>query len=106
MDAMKYADEMKNMEVKMTYECGVCGKLHTTIAERIKCEQACLKRLENEEKAKKNAEYDARVDEVNKAFDYAFKLKEKLFEDYSVPYVYPRRKYDNSVMYALLNHFI
>lgn len=98
-------DAMKNIENKK-YECGICGKTHATIAERVKCEQTCLKRLEEEVKAKKNAEYDARAEEVNKAFDHAYKLRDKLIEDYGFPYVYPRRKFENYAPYILLNHFI
>ena len=42
------------MEKKTTYKCGLCGKEYETIAERARCEVACVdKQLAIEEKAKK-----------------------------------------------------
>lgn len=38
------------MYSKPRYKCGVCDKVYDSIAERMKCEAACLKRIELEEK--------------------------------------------------------
>ena len=58
------------------YKCGVCGKAHTDILSRAKCEIACTeKKAEEEKKAaelKKEAEYATRQAEVDAAFDHAY----------------------------------
>jgi hypothetical protein len=58
------------------------------------CEQTCLKKQEEEEKKaaerKKAAEYEARVKEVNMAFDRAYELRDKLVADYG-EYKYQRK---------------
>lgn len=42
------------MEKKTTYKCGICGKEHESIAERAKCEMACVEELDKQvAKAKK-----------------------------------------------------
>lgn len=68
------------------YMCAVCGEVYDSIAQRMNCEQSCLKKQEEEERkaaeAKKAAEYEARVEEVNMAFERAYELKDKLIEDY------------------------
>ena len=68
------------------YTCAICGKGHTSVAQRMNCEQACLKKKEEEDRkaaeAKKAAEYEARVEEVNMAFEKAYELRDKLVEDY------------------------
>lgn len=64
------------------YTCAICGKEHNSILSRAKCEIECANRAEEEAKkaaeAKKQAEYNARVEEVNKAFDHAYKLRDNL----------------------------
>lgn len=76
------------------YRCGICDKAHKTIAERIKCETACLKKQEDEERKaaelKKAAEYEARITEVNMAFDRAYELRNKFVKDYG-KYQYQRK---------------
>ena len=73
------------------YVCGVCGTAHATIAERSKCEQACVKKMEVEAakaaETKKKEEYEARVAEVRNAFEHAQKLNNKLHDDYGVSYM-------------------
>lgn len=73
---------------KPMYKCAVCGEVYDSIAQRMNCEQVCLKKKEEEERkaaeAKKAAEYDARVAEVNAAFDHAYELQDKLVADYGV----------------------
>lgn len=68
------------------YKCAVCGEVYDSIAQRMNCEQTCLKNQEEEERkaaeAKKAAEYAARVEEVNMAFEKAYELRDKLVEDY------------------------
>ena len=99
-------DAMKNVEKNAMYICAVCGKGHMTVEERMNCEKACLEHQEEEAKAKKIAEYDARANEVHEAFDKAYDLRNKLIEDYGMPYVYPRRKHESYSPYILLSHFI
>ena len=63
------------------YKCAVCDQIYDSIAQRMHCEQACLKKTEEEERKaaeeKKMAEYDARLTEVNNAFKKAYDLKNK-----------------------------
>ena len=76
------------------YKCAVCGGVYDSIVQRMNCEQTCLKKQEEEERkaaeAKKAAEYKARVEEVNMAFEKAYKLKDKLVADYG-EYKYQRK---------------
>lgn len=68
------------------YMCAICGKSYDSIAQRINCEQTCLKKQEEEKKkaaeAKKAAEYADRKAEVDAAFDHAYKLRNQLIKDY------------------------
>lgn len=77
---------MDKMCAKPMYKCGICGEVYDSIAQRMNCEQTCLKKQEEEERqaaeAKKAAEYKARVEEVNMAFEKAYELRDKLVEDY------------------------
>lgn len=63
------------MEDMKTFECAICGKLHNTINDRIKCETSCLKEQEKLEKASKELEKKKDEERINKAID-------KLIEDY------------------------
>lgn len=71
-----------------TYRCGICGAEYHTVAERMKCEQACVKRQEEEAKRlleeKKKAEQEARRTEVTKAIDDACDLLSKYMKDYGM----------------------
>lgn len=71
---------------KPMYKCGVCGNTYESIAERMNCEQACLKKQEEEAKkaaeAKKNAEKDVRKAEVHQAIKNASDLIHDYIEDY------------------------
>lgn len=73
---------MKNTE----YTCAVCGKMHTDIVSRAKCEIACTEKAAEEERLaalrKKEAEYGKRKEEVDNAFNTAYELKEKFVKDY------------------------
>lgn len=70
------------------YICGICHTVHDTIADRAKCECACVAKQEEEAakaaEVKKQEEYKARVAEVEKAFGYAYDLRNKLYADYGV----------------------
>lgn len=94
------------MENITSYKCAVCGSTYNSIANRAICEQACLKKQEEEskkaEKAKKQAEYDARVAEVNAAFDHAYKLRDAFVKDYG-EYAYNYHKYMKEHPYTLLS---
>ena len=71
---------------KPMYKCAVCGEVYDSIAQRMKCEQMCLKKQEEEERRaaelKKEAEYVDRKSEVDAAFNHAYKLKDKFVKDY------------------------
>lgn len=68
------------------YKCAVCGEVYDSIAKRMNCEQACLKKQEEEARkaaeAKKLAEYNDRKLEVDAAFERAYDLQEKFLIDY------------------------
>lgn len=71
---------------KPMYKCAVCGEVYDSIAQRMSCEQTCLKRQEEEERKaaelKRVAEYEARKREVDEAFNTAYNLKDKFVADY------------------------
>ena len=71
---------------KPMYKCAVCDEVYDSIAQRTKCEQACLKKQEEEERKaaelKKAEEYEARKNEVDDAFNKAYELKDKFVRDY------------------------
>ena len=74
------------MYCKPVYKCGICGKEYPSIAERMKCEQACLKQQEEEAKkaaeAKKKTDKDVRKKEVDEAIKHAAKLLDDYIKDY------------------------
>ena len=71
---------------KPMYKCAVCGEVYDSIAQRMNCEQACLMKKEQEERKatelKMAAEYEARKNEVDEAFNVAYELKDKFVQDY------------------------
>ena len=77
-----------NTYAKPMYKCGVCGTIYDSIAERSKCEQACVKKQEEEAKkaalAKKNAEKEADYTEASAALDNALALVNKCVEKHGV----------------------
>lgn len=77
---------MDKMCAKPMYKCAICGGVYDSIAQRMNCECACLKKQEEEAKKaaerKKAAEYEARKREVDEAFNRAYELKEKFLKDY------------------------
>lgn len=66
---------MKNAE----YTCAVCGKMHTDIISRAKCEIACT---EKAAELKKKEEQKTRKAEVDKAFESLHKLVTEYVKDY------------------------
>ena len=68
------------------YKCAVCNTWHPDIISRANCEIECMKKKAEEERQaerrKKEAEYSTRKEEVDKAFDKAYGLKEKFVADY------------------------
>ena len=68
------------------YVCAICGGIYSTIADRSKCEQACVAKQEEEERkaaeAKRKEEQDARRAEVDKAIEHAEKLLNAYVNDY------------------------
>ena len=93
------------MGEKTMYKCAICGEVYDSIAQRMNCEQTCLKKQEEEERkaaeAKKAAEYEARVAEVNMAFEKAYELRDKLVEDYGEYHYYHKFNDLGSVIEAL-----
>ena len=70
------------------------------IAQRMKCEQACLKKQEEEERkaaeTKKEIEYAARKAEVDMAYEKYIELRNKFVKDYNS---YEYRTVKNSERY-------
>lgn len=68
------------------YKCALCNTWHKDIISRARCEIACTeKKAEEERKAaelKMAAEYEARKNEVDDAFNKAYELKDKFVNDY------------------------
>ena len=93
------------------YKCELCEKKYATIAERAACEQACLKKQEEDIKRlaeeKKKAEQKARHAEVTKAIDDTYDLLEKYMKDYG-EYNYDGKHLGdyNIFPYRLLHHFL
>ena len=73
---------MKNAE----YTCAVCGKMHTDIISRAKCEIACTEKAAEEARKaaelKKKEEQKTRKAEVDKAFESLHKLVTEYVKDY------------------------
>ena len=85
---------------KQMYKCAVCGETYETISKRMYCEQACLKKQEEEERkaaeTKKEIEYAARKEEVDMAYEKYFELRKNFAKDYGS---YEYRTIKNSERY-------
>lgn len=94
--------EDNKMYCKPIYKCGICGKEYSSIAERMKCEQACLRKQEEDFKkaaeAKKKAEKDACAAEVTQAIEHAAELLNKYINDYG-SYSYDGKKLKDTSEY-------
>ena len=68
------------------YKCEICGKEHSNITDRAKCELDCAKRIEEDAKkaaeAKKKEEQEIRRTEVEQAVNHAKKLLMAYINDY------------------------
>ena len=68
------------------YKCAICGTIHDEIAERVKCESACLKKQAEEarkaEEEKKRLEKEARKAELDLAIENVIKLRDAYVKDY------------------------
>lgn len=100
------------MYCKPAYRCGICGAEYATVAERMKCEQACIKKQEEDIKRlaeeKKKAEQKTRHTEVTKAIDNACNLLDKYMKDYGM-YNYNGKNLsvlDNILPSKFLHHFL
>ena len=62
-----------NMYTKPMYKCAVCDNVYESINERMKCEQACLKK--QEEEAKKAAELKKKQEHAARKADADAKVK-------------------------------
>ena len=75
---------MDNMCAKPMFECAICGGVYDSIAQRMNCEQTCLKKQAEEERkaaeAKKNAERKNDFEEASSAIDNAWNLVNKCVE--------------------------
>lgn len=78
--------ENNKAHCKSAYSCGICGKEYEKIADRMRCEMNCVKKMEEEEKkaaeARKNAEKACRKAEVEKAVSDAIDLLKAYTDDY------------------------
>lgn len=92
---------------KLTYKCGVCGRYYNDIKSRMECEQACIKRQEDDakklaEEAKK-IEQERRKNEVDAAIEDARKLKDAYIKDYG-SYEFKHTSNQNDDTYPYLWH--
>lgn len=101
----------KNIYCKFTYKCGICGKEHPSVQERMNCEMACVRKQQEEERkaaeAKKKEEQKIRKEEVDAALRNLHKLVSAYVEDYGY-YSYDDAD-DKCNFYwpsRLLNHFL
>ena len=62
-----------NMYTKPMYKCAICDTVHETVSARMKCEQTCLKR--QEEEAKKAAELKKQQEHAARKSDADAKVK-------------------------------
>ena len=68
------------------YKCAICGAIHDEIADRVKCESACLKK--QAEEAKKAAEEKIKIEqavrkaELDAAVDKAIALERAYVKEY------------------------
>lgn len=89
---------------KPMYKCAVCGEVYESISHRMNCEQACLKKKEEEERKaaelKKEIEYADRKAEVDMAYEKYIELRNKFAKDYgSYEYRVVRNTIDKSERY-------
>lgn len=78
--------DKKDIRCKFTYKCGICGKEHPSVYDRMNCEMACVKKQQEEERiaeeAKRKEEQKARKSEVDKALEHLHELVSAYVKDY------------------------
>lgn len=79
-------EEKKTIHCKFTYQCGICGKEHQSVYDRMNCEMECVKRQQEEERKaaeeKQRAEQKSRKDEVDKALEHLHALVSAYVKDF------------------------
>jgi predicted DNA-binding protein (UPF0278 family) len=89
------------MEEMKTFECAICGKIHTSVVERIKCETTCLKDQEemqkrlNEDRKKKEkaadeAEINKELEKLTVQYDKVSKLIHNYYDKYGNENIYDK----------------
>lgn len=94
------------MEDMKTFECAICGKLHNTINDRIKCETSCLKEQEMLEKASREVEKKKDEERISKAIDKLledFIRIERDVEKFYEKYGYETNNEANNILKLLIN---
>ena len=93
---------------KPMYKCAICDSIYENIAERVKCEQSCLKKKQEEEKKaateKKMAEKKIRKEAVDEAVANAFRLVNAYMKDYG-SYEYDRNVVEDCVWPSRIWHY-
>ena len=95
---------------KVRYKCGICGKSHFSVYDRMNCEMSCVKKQQEEERKaaeeKKAAEQKMRKDAVDEAIKRAAKLQNDYVKDYG-SYEYKGELIDNIFLPSKLwHHFV
>lgn len=102
--------EKKDIRCKFTYKCGICGKEHSSVYDRMNCEMACVKKQQEEERkvaeAKKKEEQMLRKKVVDEAFENLHRLVTDYVKDYG-HYEYADGGEDTNFYWPsrLWNHF-
>ena len=90
------------------YECAFCGKEWATIQERMECEQACAKRVAEEEKrtseAKKKAKEEASLKEIEAAQKHLDELIKNHVKEFGSIKV--TRKFNTNVLSDAIDAFL
>ena len=95
---------------KIRYKCGICGKSHFSVYDRMNCEMSCVKKQQEEERkaaeAKKVAEQKLRKEAVDEAIQRAAKLQRDYINDYG-HYEYDGELVENIFLPSKLwHHFV
>ena len=102
--------EENTVERKVRYKCGICGKNHFSVYDRMNCEMSCIKKQQEEERkaaeAKKIAEQNMRKEAVDEAIKRAVKLHNDYVKDYG-HYEYEGELIENIFLPSKLwHHFV
>ena len=93
---------------KPMFKCALCDSVYESVAERMKCEQACLNKKEEEEKRiaaeKKAAEKKMRKEAVDEAMANAFRLTKAYIHDYGF-YDYDEENIPDCILPSRIWHY-